>query len=344
MIELRSDTFTLPTQAMLDAMVSAPLGDDVYGEDPTVRRLEERSAELLGKAAACFMPSGTMANLASILAHAARGTKVLVGAESDIYLYEAHGASVCGGVAYEPLPNQADGTISLDDLAAGFPPDPEDPQFALPALICLEDTQNRCGGKVLPLDYLQAVRRLADERGVALHLDGARIFNAATALGIPAARIAEPADSVQFCLSKGLGAPVGSIAAGGAELVARVRRLRKMLGGGMRKAGVLAAAGLIALDDAARLDEDHAHAKRLAAGLASVPGIAIDPDEVQTNIVLFRVTDERFTCQSFEAAAAQAGLAIAEFGHGRMRAVTHRGVTTTDVDTAVELVAKVLAP
>jgi threonine aldolase len=342
-IELRSDTFTLPTQAMLNAMVSAPLGDDVYGEDPTVRQLEQRSAELAGKAAACFMPSGTMANLASIMAHAARGSKILVGAESDIYLYEAGGASVCGGIVYEPLPNQADGTIRLDDLAAGFPADTNDPQFALPALICLENTQNRCGGAVLSLDYLGEVRRLADARRIAVHLDGARIFNAATALEVPVARIAEPADSVQFCLSKGLGAPAGSMAAGSAEFVARVRRIRKMLGGGMRQAGVLAAAGLVALDDSGRLEEDHANAKRLARGLAGVPGIVVDPEAVQTNIVLFQVADERFTGQAFEAAARQAGLGIGEFGHGRLRAVTHRCVDASDIDAAVGIVAELLS-
>ncbi|MBV9452445.1 MAG: threonine aldolase, partial [Streptosporangiaceae bacterium] len=193
---------------MLEAMVIAPLGDDVYGEDPTVARLEEGAAELTGKETACFMPSGTMANLASIMVHAPRGSKVLVGAESDIYVYEASGASVCGGVSYEPLPNQADGTIALADLEAGFPPDPEDPQFALPSLICLENTQSRCGGMVLSLDYLRQVRQFATEHNISLHLDGARLFNASVAMGVPAVEIARYADSVQFCLSKGLGAPV----------------------------------------------------------------------------------------------------------------------------------------
>lgn len=343
MIELRSDTFTLPTPAMLEAMVTAPLGDDVYGEDPTVARLEARAAELTGMAAACLMPSGTMANLASIMAHAPRGSKVLVGAESDIYIYEAAGASVCGGVQYEPLPNQPDGTIAIEDLASAFPEDPHDPQFALPALICLENTQNRCGGQVLPLDYLARVHDFARARGVALHLDGARVFNAATALDVPVSAITCHADSVQFCLSKGLGAPIGSVVAGSVPFITAVRRIRKMLGGGMRQAGVLAAAGLVALETRGRLAEDHANARRLAESLATIEHIEVDPGSVVTNIVMFRITNPAWTWQAFCAAAAAEGLAIAELGHGRLRAVTHRGVTATDVDRAAEIIARIVA-
>ncbi|KAA2254644.1 low-specificity L-threonine aldolase [Solihabitans fulvus] len=343
MIELRSDTFTLPTSAMLRAMGEAPLGDDVYGEDPTVRELEERAAHVLGKEAACLLPSGTMANLASILVHCPRGSKALVGAESDIYVYEAAGASVCGGVAYEPLPNQPDGTIELADLRRGFPDDPDDPQFALPALICLENTQNRCGGAVLPFHYLAEVRRFADERGVPVHLDGARLFNAAVALGVPASEIARYADSVQFCLSKGLSAPIGSIAAGTRDFVTSVRRVRKMLGGGMRQAGVIAAAGIVALGEVDRLAEDHANARLLADGLADVPGIEIDPSSVRTNILMFRVKDPRFTWQSFVDSTRVRGLSIAELGHGRLRAVTHAGVSAADVTKAVEIVRATLA-
>lgn len=266
MIELRSDTFTLPTPAMRQAMVTAPLGDDVYGEDPTVGRLERLAADRLGKEAACLLPSGTMANLTALLAHCPRGSTAVVGDESDIYLYEAAGASVVGGIGYVPLPNQADGTLAPADLAAAFPEDPDDPQFALPAVVCLETPQNRCGGVALPLDYLPEVADLAHARGAALHLDGARVFNAAVALGVPVDRVAQPADSVQFCLSKGLSAPIGSMVAGGAGFVGRVRRLRKMLGGGMRQAGVVAAAGIVALEEMVdRLAEDHAHARRLAA-------------------------------------------------------------------------------
>lgn len=342
MIELRSDTFTLPTRQMLEAVVQAPLGNDGYGEDPTTARLEERAAELTAKEAACFMPSGTMANLASIMAHAPRGSKILVGAESDVYVHEACGASVCGGVAYEPLPNQADGRILIADLAAGFPPDPHDPEFALPALICLETTHNRCGGSVLPIDYLEEVRTFARDRDIRIHLDGARLFNAAVALGVAPARITEHVDSVQFCLSKGLGAPVGSIVAGDAGFVRLVRRIRKMLGGGMRQTGVLAAAGLVGLDQYQRLAGDHENARRLAEGLALVKGLDVDPSAVTTNIVMFGVCDDRFTLRTFVEAAARHGVAVSEFGHGRIRAVCHSGVSAADVDEAVSIMARLL--
>ncbi|MGW0737096.1 GntG family PLP-dependent aldolase [Streptomyces sp. NPDC002851] len=342
MIELRSDTFTLPTREMVRAMGEAALGDDVYGEDPTVNALEARAAAALGKEAACFMPSGTMANLASLMAHAPRGSKVLVGDETDIYIYEAGGASVCGGLVYEPVPTQPDGRLLVSDLAKGFPDDPEDPQFALPAVICLENTHNRCGGAILPLDYLREVRDFADERGVPVHMDGARIFNASVGSGVPAAEIARHADSVQFCLSKGLSAPIGSVVVGTEAFIGRVRRLRKMLGGGMRQAGVIAAAGLVALDHAGRLAEDHRRAALLAKGLAGIDGIEVEPDAVTTNIVMFRVVDGRHTWQTFAEAARREGLAIAELGHGRLRAVLHRGVDDADVDRALAIVRSVL--
>ncbi|MEU5781882.1 GntG family PLP-dependent aldolase [Micromonospora lupini] len=342
MIELRSDTFTLPTPAMRDAMARAPLGDDVYAEDPTVRELEELAASTLGKQAACLTPSGTMANLATIMAHAPRGAAMLVGAESDIYIYEAGGAAVCGGVTYLPVPNQPDGRLLLTDLAAGFPDDPDDPQFAVPALICLENTQNRCGGVILPLAYLAEVRRFADERGVPVHLDGARIFNAAVGSGVDVAEIARHADSVQFCLSKGLGAPIGSMVVGDADLIERVRRVRKMLGGGMRQAGIIAAAGILAIREHGRLAEDHANARRLAEGLATIDGIEVDPASVQTNIVMFRVPEHRLTRAQFLAEAHAAGVALAELGHGRVRAVTHSGVAGADVDRALTVIDAVL--
>ncbi|MDG4797035.1 GntG family PLP-dependent aldolase [Micromonospora sp. WMMD1082] len=339
---MRSDTFTLPTPQMLAAMTSATLGDDVYGEDPTVRELEETSADLTGKQAACFLPSGTMANLCAILAQVPRGAKVVVGDESDIYLYEAAGASVCAGASYEPVVTDEDGRLPLDRLAAAFPDDPDDPQFALPALICLENTHNRAGGVVLDEAYLAAVRNLADERGVPVHLDGARLFNAALAAGTTAEDVARHADTVQFCLSKGLCAPVGSMLAGPADVITRARRARKLLGGGMRQAGVLAAAGLVAVTRMPqRLVEDHANALRLADGLAQLPGVTIDPKRVRTNIVLFRLTD--LPWQRFVAETAHLGLRVAEFGHGRIRAVTHRGVSRADVDRAVEIVARVVS-
>ena len=339
-VELRSDTFTLPTPEMLRAMVTAQLGDDVYGEDPTVRELEALSARLLGKEAGCLLPSGTMANLASILTHCPRGSKTIVGDESDIYVYEAGGASVCGGVTYHPVRNRPDGTLDLAEVAAAFPPDPDDPQFAPPALLCLENPQNHSGGRVLPMSYLDDAAALARERGIALHLDGARIFNAALALGIDAADIARHGDSVQFCLSKGLGAPAGSMVVGRRELVNQVRRVRKMLGGGMRQSGVLAAAGIVALNHRDRLREDHATARRLAEGLARLPGVAVEPAQPRMNMVFFRVAGP---VRTFLTAAAARGVNLAELGPGRIRAVTHVGVTAADIDHALDVIRSITA-
>jgi threonine aldolase len=344
-VELRSDTFTLPRTQMLEAMRHAPLGDDVYGEDPTVNALERRAAKMFGKAAACFMPSGTMANLASLMAHCPRGAKAIVGADSDIYIYEAGGVSVCGGVVLHPVPNEPDGTLSLENLAAAFPADPTDPQFALPAVICLENPQNHCGGRVLPVTYLEAVRDLADSRRVRVHLDGARIFNAVLACGATAADIARYAHSVQFCLSKGLSAPAGSMVVGDIPFVASVRRIRKMLGGGMRQAGVLAAAGRVALEGMTqRLGEDHANARRLAAGLAGIPGVELDPRPVQINMVFFRLRGTAISTGDLVAQAARHGVRLAELGQDRIRCVTHVDVTTADIDRAVQVIARVLAP
>ncbi|WP_322905173.1 low-specificity L-threonine aldolase [Paenibacillus campi] len=342
-IELRSDTFTLPTPAMLTAMTEAELGDDVYGEDPTVRKLETKAAEMLGKEAAIFMPSGTMANLASIMAHCPRGTKVLVGNESDIYIYEAAGASVCGGVMYEPIKTQPDGRLDLYDLQQAIPRDPDDPQFALPSLICLENPHNRMGGRVLPLSYLADVQRFTQQHRIPVHMDGARIWNAAIALGVPAATIAAYADSIQFCLSKGLSAPIGSMVAGSQSFIQNVYRIRKMLGGGMRQAGVIAAAGIVALEQMVeRLEEDHIHANRLAAGLAAIPGIACEPT-VETNIVFFRVTDPRFTWEMVVQLLQQHGVYVDELGHGRIRAVTHAGIRTEQIEQALQVIRQILA-
>ncbi|HEX6754635.1 MAG TPA: GntG family PLP-dependent aldolase [Mycobacteriales bacterium] len=342
MIELRSDTFTRPPSSMRAAMAAAEVGDDVYGEDPTVNRLERLAADRLGKEAGCLLPSGTMANLASLLAHGPRGSTAIVGSESDIYLYQAHGASVVGGIGLQPVPNRPDGTLALEDLTEAFPEDPGDPQFALPAVICLENTQNRCGGAVLPPAYVPAVAGLAATRGVALHLDGARVFNAAVASGTDPAALAAPADTVQFCLSKGLRAPIGSLVVGPAPLVERVRRVRKMLGGGMRQAGIVAAAGIVALEEMVdRLADDHALAGRLAAGLSTLPGVLVEP-EPATNIVLFRLPP-LWTVDGFVAAAGSAGVALGGFGHGRVRAVTHADVSAAEIDRALEILAKVLA-
>jgi threonine aldolase len=341
-IDLLSDTVTLPTPEMRAAISTAALGDDVYGEDPTVARLEALAASILGKEAAVLMPSGTMANLVAVLCHCPRGAEVLVGDEADLYHYEAGGASVVGGVVLHPVRTRADGRLDVADLAAAIR-DPDDDQCALTRLICLENTHNRCGGVVLPLSYLDEVQRFAAARGLAVHLDGARIFNAACALDAPAAQIAGYADSVQLCLSKGLSAPIGSMLAGTAGFIRSARRVRKLLGGGMRQAGIIAAAGIIALEQmVGRLVEDHTNARRLATGLAELPGLEIDPARVQTNIVLFRVTDARFTWQSFLASLRRHDVRMGELGHGRIRAVTHLGITASEIDQAIAAVADVL--
>ncbi|WBO68704.1 low-specificity L-threonine aldolase [Streptomyces camelliae] len=345
-VELRSDTFTLPTPRMLRAAAEARLGDDVYGEDPTVTELEELSAKLLGKEAACLMPSGTMANLAALLTHSPRGGKAIVGAESDIYVYEAGGAAVLGGVVYEPIPTAADGTLPLDAVVEACEVDADDPQFALPSVLSIETPQNRRGGIPLPPAYLAEAAAVARAQGIALHLDGARIFNAALALGVPAADLAAHADTVQFCLSKGLSAPIGSMLAGDARSIATARRIRKMLGGGMRQAGMIAACGIIALNEMVdRLADDHAHAARLAAGLAELPGLRLDPEPPRTNMVFFSVDRDAtaHTTASLIDAAHARGVRMAELGRDRIRAVTHSGVTAGDVDRAVTVLAEVLS-
>lgn len=344
LIELRSDTFTLPTRAMRAAMANAVVGNDVYREDPTVRELEEHAADLLGKQAGCLLPSGTMANLVAIMTHLPRGRGLLCGDESDIYLHEAGGAAVCGGAVYVPVRTRSDGRLAIDDLAAGFADDEDDPEFVRIGLICLENSHNRCGGRVLSLDYLCRVRDLATARAVALHVDGARLFNAAAYLGLAPAELAQPADSVQFCLSKGLSAPIGSMLVGSGPFIDQARRIRKMLGGGMRQAGVVAAAGIVALERMRhRLTEDHVNARRLADGIATVDGIEIAPDEIQTNIVMFRLSAELGRPESFIAAMRERGVLLGELGHQRIRAVTHAGVTAAEIDHAIVVIDQVVS-
>ncbi|MGL5502359.1 MAG: low-specificity L-threonine aldolase, partial [Aeromonas veronii] len=271
-IDLRSDTVTQPTDAMRQAMLHAEVGDDVYGEDPGVNALEAFGARLLGKQAALFVPSGTMSNLLAVMSHCQRGEGAILGNAAHIYRYEAQGSAVLGSVALQPLPMQRDGTLAFDDIKAALAPD--DAHFVQTRLICLENTHN---GKVLPLSYLQEMGAFVAERGLKLHLDGARLFNAAVASETPVEVIAAPFDSISICLSKGLGAPVGSLLVGSHDVIARARRLRKMLGGGMRQAGILAQAGLFALEQhVTRLADDHRRAKRLAEGLAALPGIELD--------------------------------------------------------------------
>src|SRR5437588_8684785 len=288
-IDLRSDTVTLPSPAMREAMYRAEVGDDVYGEDPTINRLQELAAERTGKEAAIFVPTGTMGNAVSVLAHAGRGETVMVGDQSHIYRYEVGGASTLGGSPMYVIPTDTNGMLDLYQVEVGIS-DGSDEHSAPTALLCIENTHNRCGGAVLHLEQVEALAGLAHAHGLKVHMDGARIFNAATALGIPVSTLAQPADSMMFCLSKGLSAPVGSILVGSREFIHKAHRMRKVLGGGMRQAGILAAAGMVALEQLGeRLAEDHEYCKRLAFGLADFPQIDIDADKVVTNILIFSV-------------------------------------------------------
>jgi threonine aldolase len=323
--DFRSDTVTRPTAAMRAAMAAAPVGDDVFGDDPSVNALEAETAALLGFEAALYVPSGTQSNLIGVMTHCARGDEFIVGQEAHTYKYEAGGAAVLGSVQPQPLDNARDGTLPLAAIEAAIKPD--DVHFARTRLIALENT---IGGRVLPDGYTQAMRELADRRGLALHLDGARLWNAAVKRGVAPREIARGFDSVSVCLSKGLGAPVGSLLCGGRDFIGAARRLRKMLGGGMRQAGVLAAAGSHALaHNIPRLAEDHDHAARLAAGLARHPQLDVAP--AQTNMVFVGVPDA--IAAPFAAHLAAEGILIT--GTTRQRWVTHLDVGAADVDRAI---------
>jgi len=342
MIDLRSDTVTLPTPAMRRAMFEAELGDDVFRDDPTVNRLEALAAEMTGMGAAVFVPSGTMGNLASLLAHAGRGSEVIVGDEAHIYHYEAGGASALGGLVYHPVPTNPDGTLPLEAIEAAIRPSGRDYHAARAGVICLENTHNRCSGAVLAPEYMARVAALAARHGLPVHLDGARIYNAVVALGRSITDFTRHVTSMQLCLSKGLGAPVGSLILGEADFVDRARRIRKMLGGGMRQVGVIAAAGIVALTTMVeRLAEDHANARILAEGLAGTPGVDIDPATVATNIVIFRLADAE-QARALVEAVKREGVLVWPFGANRVRAVTHEGITADDCRAAVGTIARAL--
>jgi len=342
MIDLRSDTVTLPAPAMREAMTHAEVGDDVYGEDPTINRLEALAAEKVGKEAAVLVPSGTMGNLAALLTHCERGQRVLLGSESHIFHYEVGGAAALGGLAFHLLPNLPDGTLDAAALEEALAHGPHDMHHAAPGVVCLENTHNRCGGAVLSPAYMAQVYAQAQQRGLPLHLDGARIFNAALAQGIDARELTQYADSVQFCLSKGLAAPVGSLVAGPAAFIQRVRRVRKMLGGGMRQAGIIAAAGIVALTQMVeRLHEDHENARLLAAELAQIPGVRVDPAQVQTNMVMLQLEAGQASAAHFLAALREEGVLMGDSG-ANIRAVTHYGITAAYVRAAAAAVRKVL--
>lgn len=334
-IDLRSDTVTKPTPEMREAMAEAEVGDDVYRDDPTVNRLEELAAEMLGKEAALFVPSGTMGNLLALLVHCQRGDEVIVGNQSHIYLNEAGGMSALGGIQPCPVPNQSDGTLALDDILASIRS--EDVHHPITRLICLENTQNICGGVPLTPEYSRQVGELAHRNDLRLHIDGARIFNAAVAQNVPVRELAEPADSVMFCLSKGLVAPVGSMLAGTSRFIARARHIRKMLGGGMRQVGILAAAGIISLEKMTkRLTEDHTRAKKMAAGLRQVKGLVVDAGSPHTNMVYLNLAkDLPVDVGQVMAKMKQLGVLVDAENTRRFRLVTHYWIDDEAVQKTV---------
>ncbi|MAG20733.1 MAG: low-specificity L-threonine aldolase [Candidatus Marinimicrobia bacterium] len=335
-IDLRSDTVTLPTDAMRQAIFDAELGDDVFEDDPTVNRLERRTADIIGKEAALLVPSGTMANLVSVLTHCERGDEVILGDKAHTFLYEAGGISAYGGIHPRTLKNQPDGTIDLNEMEAAIRAD--NVHFPRTRLICLENTHNVCHGVPLTKEYMDDVADFAHRREISLHVDGARIFNAAVTLGLDADTLVANAESVSFCLSKGLSAPVGSLVCGTEAFIRKARRVRKGLGGGMRQAGIVAASGLVALDETVeRLAEDHANARRLAEGIDAVPGLEIDLGKVYTNILYFDLVDNSRTADEVVSAMEDEGIRFLTIGPGKFRMVTNRGVDAGDVDSVLSV-------
>ena len=325
----------------MHAITNAKLGDDVLDEDPTIHELEKISCEITGKEAALFVPSGTMANLTAVLAHCERGDEVILGDQAHTFLYEAGGISSLGGIHSHQLKNQDDGTLALDDIRNAIRT--ENVHFPRTRLICLENTHNRCFGFPLHLDYLHSVRSIADENALKLHVDGARLFNAAVALGIAVEELCGPVDSTTFCLSKGLSAPVGSLVCGNTDFIYKVKRLRKVLGGGMRQAGILAAAGIEALETMVdQLALDHQHAKVLADGLSSVDGLHCNPEFVPTNIVYFLLERENITGQELISVMEKNGIQFFELSPKRFRLVTHAGIEEKDVFKTIEIFRRVM--
>ncbi len=341
-IDLRSDTVTKPTAAMRQAMADAEVGDDVYGEDPTVNRLETMTAELLGKEAAVFVSSGTMGNLISVLSHCGRGDEMILGDQAHIFLYEQGGSAALGGVHPRTVPNQPDGTLNLNDVEAAIRSENE--HFPITRLIAVENTHNRCGGRALPLSFMDAAGELAHRHGAALHVDGARLWNAAVALNVSPARLLQNADSVSVCLSKGLAAPVGSVVAGDKEFIRKARRMRKVVGGGMRQAGIVAAAGIVAISEMMeRLADDHANAKQLAEGLARLDSISVDPTLIETDIVIFELDHPTLTPAQLSASLKTHGVLLNPIGGKRLRAVTNYHVSSEDIEHTLSVFEQTLA-
>lgn len=341
-IDLRSDTVTHPTLAMRKAMAQADVGDDVYGEDATVNALEKLAAKRMGKESGLFLPSGTMGNLAAVLTHCQRGDEVVMGDRAHTFLFEGGGVAALGGVFPHTIPNQADGTLLMEDLKAAIRPD--DIHHPISRLIILENTHNRCGGVVLNPNYTESVIKFAHENNLKVHLDGARIFNAAVAAGVPAEKLVGEADSVTFCLSKGLCAPVGSVLCGSQEFIGKARRIRKMLGGGMRQAGVLAAAGIVALEEMVeRLAEDHRRAHQLAEALDALPGLRLTMGTPQTNMVFVSISDDiPLSTAQVVSALAKKNIKIGVVGSQHFRLVTHYWIADSGVELTVKAFREVM--
>jgi len=339
-IDLRSDTVTKPTAAMRKAIFEAEVGDDVFGEDPTVNALQEKVARLLGKEKAIFVPSGTMGNQLAIKSHTQPGDEVIIEASSHPYNFEGGASAALSGVQFNCLKGVR-GVIDASQVEEAIRP--EDHHFAVSRLICLENTHNRGGGTIFPIAKIAEISKLAKSKGLLVHLDGARLWNASVASGIKPREYAQYADSVPVCLSKGLGAPVGSLVTGSAAFIDRVHRFRKMFGGGMRQAGLLAAAGIYALDHhMERLREDHDHAKHLAHGLTVLKGVELNPDHVETNIVIFDVTKTGKTAPQVAEATKKQGVLIHPFGKTQVRLVTHLDVSSEEIEKALEVFRRVL--
>ncbi len=339
-IDLRSDTVTHPTETMRKAMYKAEVGDDVYGEDPTVIKLEKLAAKMLGKEAGLYVTSGTMSNLIAILTQTVRGNEIIVGSESHIFWYEVGGASALGGVVLRTVPNQANGELKPEDIEKAVRS--TDIHAPPTALVCLENTQNRCGGMVLTPSYTAGVVKLARKHNLKVHLDGARLFNAAVALNAPVTDLTKGVDSVGICLSKGLSAPIGSVICGTGDFVVRARKWRKMLGGGMRQVGIIAAAGIVALETMVnRLAEDHVNAQQLAKGMRNIKGLIVTQENVPTNIILFE-TARGIDPHKFSAAMREKGILLSPRGGNQFRVVTHRMISAMDIEKTLTSFNKVL--
>ena len=329
-VDLRSDTTTLPSDEMRQAIAGSELGDDVFQDDPTINRLQDLAAEKMGKEAALLVPSGTMANLVSILTHCGRGAEVILGNRAHTYKYEKGGISAYGSIHSTQIPNLDDGTMQLEDIRDAIRG--VDDHFPETKLIGLENTHNVCGGSPLSVAYTKEVADLARSHNIKLHIDGARIFNAAVALGVEVHELVEDADSMSFCMSKGLAAPVGSVICGSKDFINQARGIRKGLGGGMRQAGIIAAAGIVALETMVdRLQEDHTNAQLLAEGIADLPGIVLNPESIKTNIIYFDMDYNAVESADFLAALSTKGIKFFDTGHRRFRMVTHYGITAEDI-------------